>query len=169
MIELPLQILDECPKCKSKFGLFYMPFGDEAIEKAKEQKINQIVRAVLYGIKKPRSVIQLNLYWSACGYSAQMLSDHEKILTKSDIDFDLKIRIAKDNPSMIKRFKVVDGITFIEPISIAFKNLKHLTANGFFKDAFGKMAESVGLDVDTFIVQVKSKMIRYRVPNEQDG
>lgn len=158
MKEIPLQLLDKCPICKQSFGLFFMPYGEEAIEDTKSFKAFQIVRAVVYGIQKPRSVKQLGTYWAVCGYVAQLLSDHENILDRKDIDFDVKIRVAKKKPAMIKRFKMIDGITYIEPISIAFKNLPHLMACDYFSIAFDLMAEDTGLSVDVLIEETKKRM-----------
>lgn len=158
VIEIPTQLLNACPLCRQSFGLFYLPYGDEATEKTKTYKLYQILKSRFWGIAKPRSVKQLNLYFSACGFIAEMLSDHNNILSKEDIDFDVKIRVAKENPSMIKRFKVVSGITYVEPISVAFKNMKHLTACKYFDKAFPIMGKMVEIETEELIIRVKQAM-----------
>ena len=160
MIEIPVQLNDKCLICKQSFGYYYLPHGEEAQEKSKVHKLFQILKAKFWGIKKPRSVAQLNTYFACCNTVAELLSDHENILSKDDVDFDTKTRVAKNNPSMIKRFKVIGGITYIEPISISFENLKHLEACNFFDAAFQVMATAVRLEVDELIALAKSKMLR---------
>ena len=159
MIEIPTQLLNACPICKQSFGMFYSPHGDEAVEKTKTYKLYQILKSRFWGIAKPRSVIQLNLYFSACGFIAEMLSDHNNILSKEDVDFEVKIKVAKENPSMIKRFKLVSGITYIEPISVAFKNMKHLEACKYFDKAFLIMSKMVKIDTEELITRVKQQML----------
>ena len=158
MIEIPTQLLNACPLCKQGFGLFYLPYGDEAVEKTKTYRLYQILKSKFWGIAKPRSVKQLNTYFAACGFVAEMLSDHNNILSKEDIDFDVKVRVAKENPWMIKRFKVVSGITYVEPISVAFRNMKHLESISFFGKAFEILATMVDMDTEELIMKVKERM-----------
>jgi len=158
MIEIPTQIRDTCPMCKQSFGLFYMPYGDEAIEKSKGYKLFQILKSRFWGIKKPRSVAQLNTYFACCGLVSELLSDHTNIISKGDVDFEVKTRVAKDNPGMIKRFKVVGGITYIEPISVSFSNMKHLEACKYFDKAFPIMASLVKLTDEKLITMTQQRM-----------
>lgn len=89
-------------------------------------------------------MIQLRLYWNRATFVAQQLSDHESVLSRYDIDFEVKIRVAKKHPAIIKRFKSVDGVVFMEPISISFINMAHLEACDYFKWAFKEMASMIG-------------------------
>ncbi len=142
MIELPLQKTG--PKTLTLMSL-------DDIEAFKTYEINQILRAKLTGHKKPRSILQLQLYWVKCGHVAQLLSDHTTQFTKNDIDFEVKIKVAKEHPSMIKRFKSVNGIVYMEPISISFQNMPHLEACNFFDFAFVIMAGMANTTVDELL------------------
>ena len=142
MIELSLQKTG--PKT-----LTVMTLDDMELFKAYE--VNQILRAKLTGHKKPRSVLQLRLYWAVCNQIAQLLSDHENQFTRNDVDFEVKIKVAKKHPSMIRRFKSVDGIVYMEPISISFQNMPHLEATKFFDFAFPIMASMVGTTVEELL------------------
>jgi len=160
MIEIPLQIRNACPICDNNFGTYFIPYGDEAEEKSNGYKLHQILRAKLWGILKPRSVKQLNTYWSCCGLVAILLSDHNNILSKDDIDFEVKIRAGKKKPALIKRFKSVDGITYISYISIAFDNMKHLEACKFFDVGMPILAGMVGMTEEELVAQAKARMHR---------
>ena len=121
------------------------------IELFRAYEINQILRAKLTGHRKPRSVLQLRLYWAVCNQVAQLLSDHENQFTRNDIDFEVKIRVAKKHPSMIRRFKSLDGIVYMEPISISFANMPHLEACNYFDFAFPIMADMIGTTVEELL------------------
>ena len=142
MIELPLQKTG--PKTLTLMSL-------DDIEAFKTYEVNQILRAKLTGHKKPRSVQQLRLYWSVCNQVAILLSDHTSQFTRNDIDIEVKIKVAKEHPSMIKRFKSIDGITYMEPISIAFQNMDHLIACNYFDFAFVIMANMADTTVDELL------------------
>jgi len=150
MIEIPLQI--------SKDYQSLIVLSKEDKEALKEFGVNQIVTAKLTGFKKPRSLRQLHTYWSCCEYVAQQLSDHETQYTKEDIDFQTKIRVMKQNPAMIKRFKFIDGVMFIEPLSISFVNLEHIEANHYFDKGFSIIAAMIGLSVEELLDKVKNNM-----------
>ncbi|MDO9536094.1 MAG: hypothetical protein Q7J85_12380, partial [Bacillota bacterium] len=68
MKEIFSQIRNSCPICKQDIGLFFLPFSDEDREKSREFKLFQVVRTLVHGIKKERSLKQLNTYWAACGF-----------------------------------------------------------------------------------------------------
>jgi len=143
--------------CKP-FDRVFLPYTDEDKENTKGYHINQIVNTKVTGSRKQRSIEQLNTYWKVCGVVAELVSDHSEILTKDDIDFNAKIAVAKKNPSMIKRFRSVGGIVYMEPISISMKNMKHITACKFFDVAFQIMAGQVGMTVDQLIQEAKDRM-----------
>jgi len=158
MREIFSQLRDTCPICGQNFGLFFLPFGDEDKEKAKSFKPNQVVRTQVYGFKKERSLIQLHLYWAACGVVAELVSDHENIFDKDDVDFEVKIRVAKKKPALIRRFKVVSGMTYMEPISTSFKNMEHLRACKFYDLAMLEMSKMCKMSVEDLVALAKSKM-----------
>lgn len=159
-IEIPLQIRSKCPLCDNHIGLHYIPYGDEAEEKSKEFLLYQILEGKIWGSKKARSLIQLNLYWACCHQVAILTSDHENQFDKYDVDFEVRIRVAKKKPALIKRFRSIDGITHMAYISISVANMTHLEACGFFKPAFNMLASVVQMDKDELIALTKSKMVR---------
>jgi len=140
------------------FDRVYWPYTDEDKDNTKGYKINQHVTMNVAGSRKQRSIEQLNTYWACCGVVAEMKSDHTEILSKEDIDFETKTEVAKKNPSLIKRFRLINDIVYIEPISIALANMKHLEACKYFDKAFPIMADSVGLTVEKLIAEAKSRM-----------
>jgi hypothetical protein len=135
-----------------------LPYGDEAQEKSHEFICNQICESKIVGSKKGRSIKQLNLYWKCCDVIAELLSDHENIWDKADIDFEVKIRATKKKPALIKRFKVVSGMTYMEPISTSFANMKNLEACNFYDIALSEMAEMVEMTIEDLVALAKSKM-----------
>jgi len=157
MKEIFTQIRDTCPICKQSFGLFYLPYQEQDREASKEFKLFQIVRNKIFGFKKERSLKQLGLYWDRCTHVAELLSDHENQLTKEDVDFDLKVQIAKKHPSMIKRFKVINGIVYMEPLSIKFENMEHLKACKYFDLAFDLMAKWLGISTKELLHNDKGR------------
>jgi len=159
MIEIPTQLRKNCPICGGTFGYYFLPHGDQAQEECRVYKLFQTLKSKFWGIKKPRSVKQLNLYWACCAFVAENLSDHEGLLDKNDIDFDVKIRVAKTHPVLIKRFKVVDMITHVSYISIAFRNMRHLEACKYFDVSIPLLGKMVGVnDAEKFIDEVKKRM-----------
>lgn len=157
MREIFCQIRDTCPICKQGFGIFYLPFQDQDRETSKEFKLFQVVKTRIFGFKKERSLRQLGLYWNRCTHVAELLSDHENQYTKEDIDFEVKVKVAKKSPSLIKRFKSVDGIVYMEPISIAFVNMQHLEACRFFPLAWPVMAKMIGVTEDELLTMAKGE------------
>lgn len=160
MKELFCQINQSCPACNHRIGEYFLPYSDEDRESAKEFKVNQIVKNKVYGATKERSLVQLHTYWQVCKYIAQLLSDHEVQHTKDDIDFEVKIQVAKKHPSMIRRFKSVSGIVYMEPISISFANMKHIQACDYFNLAFKEMEKMTQIDKDLLIEQAKEQIGR---------
>lgn len=155
MKEIFTQIQNACPICKGKFGLFYLPFQDSDREKSKEFKLFQVVRNRIFGFEKVRSLKQLGLYWIRCKNIAEMISDHETQYTDKDIDFKVKIQVAKQHPSLIKRFQMITGILFVEPISISYENMKHLIACKYFDFAYNVMSDMIGASIDEVFPALK--------------
>lgn len=151
MIKIACQLKDKCPKCESYIGPHFMPLSLQDADKVKAYKINQILTSQFSGTEKERSLSQLKLYWDRATYVAQQLSDQNELLSRYDIDFEVKIAVAKSHPALIKRFKSVGGIVYMEPISISFLNMDHLTACDFFKHAFKVMADMIGGTVEDLL------------------
>ena len=151
MKEIFMQIRNSCPICNQGFGLFYLPFGDDDREKSKEFKLFQIVRNQIYGFKKERSLKQLNTYWRAC----QIVADNNESpgwQTKEQVDFNLRISLHFYDPDLI--VAKPDGSIAFSYRSIAFKNLAHCEACGYFSAAFEIMAEKLGITIEKLIKNI---------------
>ena len=138
MIELPLQLGQD--------GKTLSVMSEEDLERIKEFKPNQVLRAKLWGHKKPRSVIQLGMYWALC----KVVADNLEGMSKEEVDFQVKVELKH-----IKSFQVVKGSTFIEVGSIAFRNLDHLEACRYFDRAWPVMAKMIGVSEDKLLEQAE--------------
>ena len=134
MIEIPLQI-----QPGHKMLAVTSPEDQQTL---KAYAANQIVRAKITGIKKPRSYEQLKLYWACC----RTVADNLEGKTKEEIDFDVKVALRH-----IRAFRVVDGVTMIEVDSISYERLAHLEACNFFDRAFPVMAKMIGVPVEQLL------------------
>ena len=114
-------------------------FSQQDVDKLKELKSNQILRAKLYGVKKPRSYQQLKLYWACCKTVADNLEEY----TKDDVNFEVRTQL-----KFIKHFRLVKGIAYVELRSISFAELPHIEACNFFDQAFPIMAKMIGVTVE---------------------
>lgn len=138
MIEIFNQIRDKCPICKNGFGVFYLPYTDEDREKSKAHKLFQIVRNQIFGIKKPRSIKQLNTYFATCQFIADH-TDHKQWNTKKKVNFQCRVGTHFVDPDLVIVKK--DGSVQFSYRSIAFKNLGHIGACNYFEQAYGIMAD----------------------------
>jgi len=137
MISIPLQLQHDY-RLKAT--------SQEDLTKLKNFKPNQILRAKLVGVKKPRSVKHLNTYWSAC-----TLVGHNLGRSKEEVDFEVKLKLRH-----IKSMRVVGGETFIEVGSISFKNLAHLEFCGYFDRARPVLAGMIGVTEDQLMAAIKA-------------
>lgn len=164
MKEIFTQIRDCCPVCKTTFGLFFLPYSNEDREKTKEFKPFQIVRSQVYGIKKPRSLEQLKLYWAACNFLANN-TDYKDWNLKEKVDFHCRVAAHFVDPDLIVVKK--DRSVVYSYRSIAFKNLGHMDACSFFSQAFGTMTDfwnathKKQITVDEFLEMVIQSMKSY--------
>ena len=133
MIECALQLRDDYT---------VKPFSQEDLDKVKEFKPNQILRGKLWGVKKPRSLIQLRLYWVLC----QTVADNLDGVTKEDVDWK-----CKKECKLIKRFEVEKDKVFIEMMSVAIANLPHMEACNYFDRAFKVMAKILDVKVEELL------------------
>lgn len=163
MKEIFSQIRNTCPICKQGFGLFFLPFGDEDREKAKEFKPNQVVKTQVYGFKKERSLIQLHLYWAACGFIADN-TDQIRWNTKEKVDFQCRVGAHFVNPDLV--IVKPDSSVIFAYRSIAMKNLEHIEACNYFNQAYGIMVDfwnathKEKITIDELIEMVKQAMKR---------
>jgi hypothetical protein len=159
--EIFTQVRDTCPVCKHNIGVFFVPHSDEDKQNGKEFKLHQIVRNKIFGTKKARSLKQLGLYFSACNFLA-FNTDHKQWNTKDKVDFQCRVETHFVNPDLISVKR--DGSVQFSYRSIAFKNLEHIKACGYFDQAFGVMTDfwnathTEKIIVDEFIAMVKKNM-----------
>ena len=130
-----------------KHGYILSPASEEDLRALKNYLPNQILRAKLTGVKKPRSYEQLRLYWACC----KAVADNLEGKTKEDIDFETKVALRH-----IKGFRVVNGVTMIEVDSISFANLTHLDACNYFDRAFPVMAKMIGITKEELLRNAES-------------
>lgn len=132
MIQIALQYKDK---------LFY-PFSKEDQEKASEFKDNQIVTGKLQGAKKPRSYLQLKLFWGCCKTVAENTND-PNWNTKNKVAEQVKIKCR-----YIKSYIVVNGDVHIITGSISYKEMSHMQATNFITNAIDEMAKFLNVPVD---------------------
>lgn len=129
-----------------KQGNTLIPFSEEDREKLSEYRENQIIRCKCTGAKKPRSYVQLKLYWKLCSVVAENSTEHGWT-TKEGVD--LNLRVALDFRDKKKPYVVrPDGGVQLVYRSIAFANLGHIAACDYFTEAFDLMAKKLGVTVD---------------------
>lgn len=143
MKEIALQYKDK---------LFH-PFSKEDQEKASEFKDNQIVTGKLRGAKKPRSLIQLRLYWAVCQNVANN-TEAPGWKIKEQVDFQVRVALHFYDPGLI--IAKPDGSIAVSYRSIAFKNLGHCEACNFFDRAFEIMARHLKCSVDELLKNTNS-------------
>ena len=158
MKELQTQIRDACPKCQQHFGRFFLPYGDESIEAARDYKPNQIVNNRISGIRKERSLKQLHTYWACCQTTADN-TENPQWSTKEKVDFQCRVDAHFVDPNIV----VVkpDKTVVFHYLSIAFVNLGHIDACNYFDRAFETMAKFLGTDPETLVEMAQAQMKSY--------
>ena len=131
------------------------PLSEEDFEILREYKTNQVLRCKLQGVKKPRVLAQLNLYWATC----QLVSENtENKLwnTKEKVDFQCRVDQHFVDPDLI----VVkpDNTVIFNYRSIAFANLGHIEACNYFDRAFESMSKFLGVTTDKLVEMAQERM-----------
>lgn len=139
MIEVALQI-------KDNYSLH--PFSVEDLEELKEYKPNQVLKAKITGCKKQRSYRQLKAYWAACKTVSEN-NESPGWQTKSQVDFQIRVALRFYDPELI--IAKPDGSIAFHYRSIAYKNLRHIEACGYFSDAFKIMSAKLSITTDELI------------------
>lgn len=135
------------------------PYSEEDKELSKSFMPNQIVKHVVSGVTKPRSLAQLRTYWACCKYVSDNIRED---------DFDKRFWSNKD---LVDR-QIRAALHFIDPDktivrgqevivcyrSISFENLHHIESFGYFDPAFELLAKKIGLDKETLVENVKRQM-----------
>ena len=134
MIECSLQL---------KNNVLY-PFSEEDQEKLRGYKENQILKAKVSGVKKPRSYRQLKGYWAACKTTAEN-NEPPGWQTKEQVDFQCRVALNFYDPDLI--IAKPNGTIVFHYRSIAFKNLGHIEANDYFSKSFELMSRKIGVSV----------------------
>jgi len=128
------------------------------VGKAREHKPNQIVRLKVYGVQKPGSVIQMNLYWACCQTVANVMNDldRKEWNTKNKVDFGCRVELHFVDPELV--IVRPDKSVQFHYRSIAFKNLKHIERCSYFDEAFKVMAKVIDNTVEMLQEMAKSNM-----------
>ena len=130
-----------------KQGKNAVPFSEEDAEKWAEFKPHQTIRAQCYGVRKPRSLQQLRLFWACCRSVSSNTADEN--WDNSDKVANLcKIKL---NFVDLNKTVVVGNKVYPHFRSIAFRNLGHIEACKFFDRAFEIMAKKLGVSVDDLL------------------
>lgn len=124
------------------------PLSQEDLEILRNYKQNQILRCKLQGARKPRSLIQLRLYWALCQVVADN-TENKLWNTKEKVDFQCRVKQHFVDPDIVAIQP--DGTVVFSYRSIAFINLGHIEACRYFDRAFEIMADFLGVDIDTLI------------------
>ena len=143
---------------------YYKPYSEDAKKKIEEYKANQIVHFNPVGETDWRSVRQLGLYFQACKFVCERV-DGYNFTTAEKVDVYVKAQC--DLYDWGGAIKDINGNLVYAPLmSIAFHNMKHLKACGYFKDAYEVMSgvtPGYGYNVERFIEDVKKSCIGNRL------
>jgi hypothetical protein len=142
-----------------------IPVNEQGYEEIKAIPLGEVQKGIIEEIKDSlkRSNTQLGLYWAACKEIAEnaneLMQDYKSWNTKDKVDEQIKIECKHYDFYVWYMNKITGEKTLhIKTKSIAFKNLKHLDACGYFTEAFLIMAHRMKMTVDDFIEHVQSKM-----------
>jgi len=124
------------------------PYSEEDQEKLREYKENQILRAKVSGVKKPRSYKQLKGYWAACKTTAEN-NETPGWQTKEHVDFQCRVALNFYDPNLI--IAKPDGSIAFHYRSIAFKNLGHIEANDYFSKSLDLMSRKIGITIEELL------------------
>jgi len=133
--------------CQLKDNVLY-PFSSEDQEKLKGYKDNQVVKAKIQGAKRPRSYIQLKLYFACCKTVAENSSE-QMWNSKEKVDFNCRVACHFVNPDLVCVQK--DGTVEFSYRSISFANLRHIEACNYFTQAFEVMAKKLNITKDNLL------------------
>lgn len=117
-------------------------------EKIRDFPTSKTLRAEIYGVKKPRSLAQLNMYWATCQSVADN-TDDKNWNTKEKVDF--QCRVATNFVNLEETIVDPHGNVHFKYRSIAFKNLSHIDACDYFNRAWDIMAAKIGVTVDQLL------------------
>ena len=137
---------------KNYTGDAFIPYAEHDIELSKGYVINQIVRAVIKGFRKQRSLKQLRTYWRVCTIVSKN-TDEPSWDTKEKVDYQCRVACRFIDPNIT--IVLPDGKVMFHYRSISFKNLGHIEACDYFDDAFKVLEEFSGVLVEDLIKNSK--------------
>ena len=108
----------------------------------------KMFRAVLYDVKNPRSVRQLNMFFACCQTVADNTED-KYWNTKEKVAFQVKVALQFINLNET----IVDpqGKVHFKYRSISFDELPHMEACDFFNRAWEVLAAKIGVTVEKLL------------------
>ncbi len=132
-----------------------IPFDPESENKLSNFKRNQLLAGDITGTRRERSIPQLNTYFKACEVLSENTND-PALSTKEKVDWWCRntLQFFDHDYTFVKP----DGSVTFKVRSISFKNLDHAIACDYFTQAFSAMADYLGVDPDSFIYEVKSRI-----------
>lgn len=137
-----------------------IPVNQSEAEELKKIADGEILNCTISEIpsKRQRSYEQLGLYWAGCKYVSENTEDRDWN-TPEKVDEQCKI-VAKHYEYWLyyENVKTGEKTLNIKTRSIAFANLAHIEACGYFTDAFTILAEKLKMTVDDFVEAVKERM-----------
>jgi hypothetical protein len=149
MIEISAQITND-----------YMlsPWTDQDKEDIRNYNPNQIVMVGVKGVRKPRSIAQMNTFWKICTLFAEAAADKniQSWDHKNKIAFQCKVELQFIDASKT----IVDqhGKVHLHYRSINFRELPHMEACNFFKRSYRFLDYSsnklLGVRVDKYFEQI---------------
>ena len=129
-------------------GSFFAPFDDEDLLSCKEFKPNQIVRAKISGIKKPRSLLQFRMFHGVlrtCANNAR----HPNWNTVDKAKFSLKVALhyVDEGVTAVDRH----GTVHFSYRSFGYAALPHMEACNVFERSWPILAKVLGVTVDKLL------------------
>ena len=138
MIDTALQFKD---------GL-YVPFTEEDLELAKDWKDNQVLRAKISGVKKPRSYQQLKMFFAV---ARQVATNTEDSNWNTSDKVKEQVKVALQFIDTERIIVKPNGDVHIPYRSIAFDSLGHMEACNFFDRSWPVMAKHLGVTPDELL------------------
>ncbi len=127
-----------------------VPFSEESKTLLKDLQENQVVKAKITGIRKPRSVRQLRMFWACCRTVSDNTED-ENWNNPDKVCIQIKLAL-----QFYKHVVVApSGSVHFELGSISFENLSQVMANNIFDRAWKIMAKKIGVSVDDLLANAE--------------
>lgn len=126
---------------------FYVPFSDEDKERSKCYRHNQVLRAKIKGVQKPRSYEQLKRFFARCRIVADnMDSQHWNTVEKVKNQVKCGLQFFDENGVIVRP----TGEVYMPYRSISFDSLPHMEACRFFERADDYLAAMSGISEKDF-------------------